>query len=552
MSNNEYFSKLKIDFKNIIISRSEITETKNKLGSGKFAKVFIGQYKGNIVAIKKYEIDRNSVNKIMEKEEDLKNLYSEINSMLTLNSTSNHAIPELYGIVVLEDIDEIWYIMQKIEGINLKEFIENEKNVPESRKVKISIKIAETMEYIHKKGLIHRDLKPENIMINQAKDDEIFIIDFGLCKIKDFSKEFTRTGVKGTPLYSSPENFSFVESAGFLKGSEINFKADVWSFGCVLYEFFSGKIPWEEKFKSHKPEILNALYYKHILKVKVLFMSNDFIEKFNKISAIIALCTASSITERLDMSKAKEMLIQHYTDNFIQIIKNENYLGYVLKEKLLYEIAGKLIENDFTYEGEFYYGKKSGFGIEINSESAVYTGEWKVDNWDGYGILEKKSENQKNIKYFWKYRNDLAIGKLINEDEEFTYEGEFDKNDPYGTGFYIDLKSKKEYYGIGSWYLPSIDIGCCKDVENESIYEGQFSGIDYEGYGKLVNKKEETIYEGEFKENKKNGLGILYDLDYCFIYQGEWEDNKKNGFGKLYENGSIIFSGKFNGDEKDI
>ena len=552
MSSNDYFSKLKIDFQNIIIDKTQITETKIKLGSGKFAKVFIGQYKGNTVAIKKYEIDRNSMNKIMEKEEDLKNLYSEINSMLKLNSSSNQAIPELHGIVIHEESDEIWYIMQKIEGTNMKEFIENEKNVPESRKVKISIKIAETMEYIHKKGLIHRDLKPENIMINQAKDDEIHIIDFGLSKIKDFSKEFTRTGVKGTPLYSSPENFCLIESAGFLKGSEINFKADVWSFGCVLYEFFSGKIPWEEKFKNHKAEILNALYYKHILKVKELFMSNDFKEKFMKISEIILLCTRASIADRFDMTQAKGMLLDYYNKNFIQVTENSNYLGYVLKESSIYELAGKLKENDLTYEGEFYYGKKSGFGIEVNSDNAIYTGEWKVDNWEGYGILEKKSDNDKKIMYMWRYRNDLALGKLINEDEEFIYEGEFDKTDPYGTGYYIDIKNKKEFYGIGSWYLPSIDIGYCKDLANDCIYQGQFSGTDYEGFGLLINKADNTKYEGEFKENKKNGYGTLSSINNIPIYQGEWFEDKKHGLGKLFDkDGIVIYSGNFTNDNKD-
>ena len=552
MSNNEYFTKLKIDFQNIIIDKNQITETKTKLGSGKFAKVFIGQYKGNSVAIKKYEIDRKSLNKLVEKEEELKNLYSEITSMLTLNSSSNDAIPELYGIVVQEESDEIWYIMQKIEGTNLKEFIENEKNVPESRKVKISIKIAETIEYIHKKGLIHRDLKPENIMINQAKDDEIYIIDFGLCKIKDFSKEYTRTGVKGTPLYSSPENFCFIESSGFIKGSEINFKADVWSFGCVLYEFFSGKIPWEEKFKNHKPEIINALYYKHILKVKELFMSNDFKEKYSRISEIINSCTKTSISDRYDISQAKEMLINYYLSNFIQVTQTNNYLGNILKENALYEISGKLEDTDFTYEGEFYYGKKSGFGVEVNRDSEVYTGEWKVDNWDGYGILEKGIENDKKISYSWKYRNDFALGKMINEEEEFIYEGEFDKTDPYGTGYYIDLKNNREYYGIGSWYIPNIEIGYCKDLANDCYYEGQFSGIDYEGFGVLINNKDKTVYEGEFKENKKNGFGCLSNENKIPIYQGQWVDDKKHGIGKLFnEEGNVVYIGQFSNDEKE-
>lgn len=389
-------------------------------------------------------------------------------------------------------------------------------------------------------------------MINQNKDDEIYIIDFGLCKIKDYSKEFTRTGVKGTPLYSSPENFCFIESAGFLKGSEINFKADVWSFGCVLYEFFSGRIPWEEKFKNHKPEILNALYYKHILKVKELFMSNEFKEKYKMITEVIHNCTKASIAERLTMTDAKEMLIQYYNNNFIQIISSEAYVGYVLKEKSIYEIAGKLKEGDNNYEGEFYYGKKSGFGIESNADNTVYTGEWKVDCWEGYGILEKKNENDKKITHVWRYKNDLALGKLINEEEEFEYEGEFDKTDPYGTGYYFDKKNNKEYYGKGSWYLPSIDIGYCNDNEKNISYEGQFSGTDFEGFGTLTNKCDGTIYQGEFKENKRNGVGVLTTLDGKMIYQGEWQEDKKHGLGKLYDaEGKEVYFGKWNEDEKE-
>ena len=166
----------------------------------------------------------------------------------------NHSnIATIYAIE--ESDDDTFIVMEFIDGIELKDKI---KSGPISTKeaVNIAIQIAEGLEAAHKKGIVHRDIKSQNIMI--TKDGKVKIMDFGLAKMRG-GTQLTKVGsTVGTAVYMSPEQ---------AKGEEVDHRTDIWSFGVVLYEMITGKLPFKGEYDqavvysiiNDEPELSNSV-----------------------------------------------------------------------------------------------------------------------------------------------------------------------------------------------------------------------------------------------------------------------------------------------------
>ena len=157
----------------------------------------------------------------------------------------NHSnIATLHG---LEEQDgQKFLVMELVEGETLAERIARGP-IPLDEALPLFIQIAEGMEAAHEKGIIHRDLKPANIKI--GTDGKPKILDFGLAKAfvgkqdaaTDSSQSPTLTkgtalgAIMGTAAYMSPEQAS---------GGHVDERADIWAFGCCLYESLTGKKPF--------------------------------------------------------------------------------------------------------------------------------------------------------------------------------------------------------------------------------------------------------------------------------------------------------------------
>ena len=106
------------------------------------------------------------------------------------------------------------------------------------QKVKVMKEVSEAVHAAHRLGMIHRDIKPANIMVEKTEDGgwRPYVMDFGL--VRDIESEgITVTGaVMGTPAYMAPEQ---------AQGQEVDFRADLFSFGVVMYEMATGSNPFE-------------------------------------------------------------------------------------------------------------------------------------------------------------------------------------------------------------------------------------------------------------------------------------------------------------------
>ena len=131
--------------------------------------------------------------------------------------------------------DRLQYIvMEYIEGISLKEYIEQRGVIDWNEALFFSIQILRALQHAHDKGIVHRDVKPQNIML--LENGTIKVTDFGIAR---FSHGETRTMTEkaiGSVHYISPEQ---------AKGELTDEKADIYSVGIVLYEMLTGKLPFE-------------------------------------------------------------------------------------------------------------------------------------------------------------------------------------------------------------------------------------------------------------------------------------------------------------------
>ena len=131
--------------------------------------------------------------------------------------------------------DLIQYIvMEYIEGITLKDYIEKNSNLSWAEAVNFTIQILRGLQHAHDKGIVHRDVKPQNIMV--LEDNTIKVTDFGIARFaRNESKTITDKAI-GSVHYISPEQ---------AKGEVTDEKADIYSVGVILYEMLTGVLPFE-------------------------------------------------------------------------------------------------------------------------------------------------------------------------------------------------------------------------------------------------------------------------------------------------------------------
>lgn len=130
-----------------------------------------------------------------------------------------------------------YFVMELLTGESLSTILRKGGPLPAERAVRVVKQIVAALAAAHAVGVVHRDLKPENIVVCQGSSGEIVkVLDFGLAKVAGQSR-LTKAGVVfGTPYYMSPEQAS---------GDAVDERADIYALGVVMYEVFTGRVPFE-------------------------------------------------------------------------------------------------------------------------------------------------------------------------------------------------------------------------------------------------------------------------------------------------------------------
>ena len=205
---------------------------------------------GEVYRARDTTLDRDVAIKILPRElssnpDRLARLEREARMLAALNH------PNVCAIHGLEQSNQIRFlVLELVEGETLTEALAavarrqaRASGLPLRETLSIASQIARALEATHEKGLVHRDLKPANIKI--TPDGTVKVLDFGLAKeaVSDISSPSLTHGPAerdgpiriGTPAYMSPEQ---------ARGAEVDKRADIWAFGCVLYQLLTGCVPF--------------------------------------------------------------------------------------------------------------------------------------------------------------------------------------------------------------------------------------------------------------------------------------------------------------------
>jgi len=141
-----------------------------------------------------------------------------------------------------EEDGELIVAMRLIEGGDLRRLIDREGPLESERAIDLLGQVAGALDAAHAAGIVHRDVKPHNILID---GERAYLSDFGLAK--DFEAGAgSSASIVGTVEYMAPEQW---------RGERVGPPADVYSFGCVLYEALTGIVPYARKESDAEPEL---------------------------------------------------------------------------------------------------------------------------------------------------------------------------------------------------------------------------------------------------------------------------------------------------------
>ncbi len=143
--------------------------------------------------------------------------------------------PNVCRVYDISEFDGIYLLsMEYVDGEDLASLLRRIGRLPTDKALEIARKLCAGLAAAHEKGVLHRDLKPSNIMLD--KRGQVLLTDFGLAGL---AGEIEGSEIRnGTPAYMAPEQLS---------GEEVTVKSDIYSLGLVLYEIFTGKLPFESE-----------------------------------------------------------------------------------------------------------------------------------------------------------------------------------------------------------------------------------------------------------------------------------------------------------------
>jgi serine/threonine protein kinase len=431
-------------------------------------------------------IDKKVAIKVLKSSisEDLSVVDSFINEAKAANAIGSEKIVDIFNFGQLSS-GNLYFIMEFLQGENMSDFLEKEGILSYYNAHSIIPQILDALEDAHNCQIIHRDLKPENIYLSKDKKNNynVKLLDFGIAKFKEesFSSHNTQMGViKGTPYYMSPEQ---------CRAQEVSAQSDIYSLGIILYQMFSGDVPF------------NIKSYGALIAAHLTDKPNPLNSISKELEEIIFWCLEKKIEDRpCSIHELREKLVPVLTDlAFPDIkLKKKSKTGFFLFIFLLTIFLGVtfLIFSKNRSQKE----KKKIIKIPVEILHVLSVHPDVVNKEFDIGFTKwMKTKYNKNVKIKWHSKKDE-----MEEIRSHLVDGiKNNKNNQYdilfggGKAIHIKLSNKncivynKKNYRCSQIHkpIPSIINNIPRILNGVSIYDknGYWYGFALSGFGIVCN-----------------------------------------------------------------
>ena len=288
----------------ILGDRYEILE---KIGTGGMAEVF----KGKDHKLNRYVAVKVLKEEVRDNDGFVKKFKEEAQAAAGL------AHPNIVNVYDVGDENGIYYIvMELVEGITLKNYIERKGRLTIKEATSIAIQVSAGLEVAHNNHIVHRDIKPQNIII--SREGKVKVTDFGIAKAT--TSQTTTSSAMGSVHYASPEQ---------ARGGYVDHRSDSYSLGIVMYEMVTGRVPFDG-------ETAVTVAVKH-LQEQMVPSSKYCPEIPYSLEQIIKKCTEKSPDRRYQdigdlMADLKQSLVDPDGD-FVQMVDLDEQAKTVIMTK---------------------------------------------------------------------------------------------------------------------------------------------------------------------------------------------------------------------------
>ena len=318
----------------IIGGRYEIME---RIGTGGMADV----YKATDRVLRRYVAIKVLKREFREDETFVEKFRSEAQAAAALTHAN---IVNIYD--VAEDRGLYYIVMELVEGITLKDYIQKKGKLAAKEVIGIILQVCAGIDAAHSNNIIHRDIKPQNIMI--SKEGKVKVTDFGIAKAT--SSNTISTNVMGSVHYTSPEQ---------ARGGFSDAKSDIYSLGITMYEMITGQLPFDG-------ESTVTIALKHLQEDMIL--PSEFVPDMPySLEQIILKCTQKSPDRRymnvVMLARDLKRSVQEPDGNFVKIAPLVNVSDTVMITPEELEQLKGASKYDMDYDDyddyDEYYGEGS-------------------------------------------------------------------------------------------------------------------------------------------------------------------------------------------------
>lgn len=384
-------------------------EVLRKIGKGSFGTVDLVRRRKDG---KSFVLKRMRIGSVSSKEREM--CHNEVQLLERLNHPSIVRYEESF-IHTQHAETYLCVVMAYCDGGDLTHFLKNQrgKKLKEKHVLDLFVQIALALHFVHNRNILHRDLKAQNIFV---KDGQLKLGDFGISKVLTGSVAFAQTMI-GTPYYMSPEVF---------KGKPYNFKSDIWSLGCVLYELCTFKHAFDaNNLNSLAQKIVRGKYlqihnHQYRLELKKLCYSmlnllpsqrptlNEILRNkllSNRIRDFYVSCYKKLNQRIISQSTFNNLKNQLYEIGLTHILDNIDSIAQ--KQSLKKQEQKKLREEQLKIEKEKKYQKDMEIALEKLKMERKWRNAQKKQRQKLYSnrYSDHKSNNNNNNNNFYRKRH---------------------------------------------------------------------------------------------------------------------------------------------------